>query len=229
MTASVCILLQILAGCGQNSAPRKAAPPPAPTGAAAAPAPVSPIAAVDSSDQPRIVAPKPEDQLTDTLTEKTLPENLFMTINVRDFGTMKLRFYTTDAPKNVTNVANLAIKGFYNGLTFHRLIPGFMIQGGDPKGTGAGDIGYTVPAEIKRKHLKGTVAMARTDNPAKASSGCQFYICFAPAPFLDGNYTVIGELVDGLSVLDRLEKVPTGFMDRPTTTIVMESVTVSTK
>lgn len=170
--------------------------------------------------------------LKDTLTAGNLPENLFINIRVRDFGLLKVKFAVKDAPKNVTNVANLAIKGFYNGLTFHRLIPGFMIQGGDPQGTGMGGPGYTIEAEIKGLHRKGSMAMARTGdevNPQRRSSGSQFYICFAPAPFLDGKYTVIGELVEGTSVLEALEKVPTGEMDRPTKPLVMETVTVTTR
>jgi len=143
---------------------------------------------------------------------------------------MKIQFYTKDAPLNVTNVANLGIKGFYNGLTFHRLIPGFMIQGGDPSGNGTGGPGYTIPAEIKRRHEKGSMAMARTGdqvNPERRSSGSQFYICFKPTPQLDGQYTVIGQLVQGMDVLEKLEKVQTGAMDKPVKPVVMEQVTVS--
>jgi peptidyl-prolyl cis-trans isomerase B (cyclophilin B) len=168
--------------------------------------------------------------LKDTLVATKLPENLYMTIKVKDYGTMKIQFYTKDAPLNVTNVANLGIKGFYNGLIFHRLIPGFMIQGGDPSGNGTGGPGYTVPAEIKRRHEKGSMAMARTGdgvNPERRSSGSQFYICFTPTPQLDGQYTVIGQLKEGMDVLDKLEKVQTGAMDKPVKPVIMEQVTVS--
>jgi len=170
--------------------------------------------------------------LRETLEVTKLPENLYFNIKVKDYGTMKIKFFTKDAPKNVTNVANLGVKGFYNGLTFHRLIPGFMIQGGDPEGTGRGGPGYTVPAEIKLPHQKGSMAMARTGdqvNPERRSSGSQFYICFKPTPQLDGQYTVIGQLVEGEDVLDKLEKVPTGPMDKPTTPVVMEQVWVTEK
>ncbi len=186
----------------------------------------------ESIAQPQVTTTVEEGVLKDTLSVKSLPENLFLVIKVRDYGTMKIKLAVKDAPKNVTNVANLAIKGFYNGLTFHRLIPGFMIQGGDPEGTGMGGPGYTVEAEIKGTHKKGSMAMARTSdevNPQRRSSGSQFYICFAPAPFLDGKYTVIGELVEGMEVLEALEKVPTGERDRPIKPIVMESVTVTTQ
>jgi len=177
-------------------------------------------------------AAEPGGALTDTLTAETLPDNLFMTIKVRDHGTMKIKFHTQDAPKNVTNVANLAIRGFYNGLTFHRIVPKFVVQGGDPKGDGTGGPGYTVEAEIKRRHEKGSLAMARTGdavNPQRRSSGSQFYLCLEPLPQLDGGYTVIGDMVEGLDVLAALGAVKTGAGDKPVEPLVMESVFVTTR
>ena len=162
-----------------------------------------------------------------------LPADLFMSIAVRDYGTIKVKFHTQDAPKNVTNVANLAIKGFYDGLTFHRIIPGFVVQGGDPAGDGTGGPGYDVDAEIKRKHRKGSMAMARTGdqiNPKRRSSGSQFYLCLEALPQLDaGGYTVIGDLVEGMDVLERLGQVRTAPGDRPVEPVVMEKVTVTTR
>ncbi len=152
-------------------------------------------------------APEPPGLLKDTLISTSLPEKLFLTIQVQDFGTIKVEMFTRDAPLNVTNVCNLAIKGFYNGLTFHRIEPGFVVQGGDPRGDGTGGPGYTVPAEIKRKHEKGSMAMARLAdevNPERASSGSQFYFCLQPLPQLDGKYTVIGKIVEGMDVLEKL-------------------------
>ena len=131
----------------------------------------------------------PEGTLKDTLSADRLPENLFFNIAVAEHGTIKIRLHTQDAPQNVTNVANLAITGFYNGLTFHRIVPGFVVQGGDPRGDGTGGPGYTVEAEIKRKHARGSMAMARTGdqvNPERRSSGSQFYLCLEPLPQLDG-------------------------------------------
>ena len=177
-------------------------------------------------------AAEPGGALTDTLTAETLPDSLFMTIKVKDHGTMRIRFHTQDAPKNVTNVANLAIRGFYNGLTFHRIVPKFVVQGGDPKGDGTGGPGYTVEAEIKRRHEKGSLAMARTGdavNPQRRSSGSQFYLCLEPLPQLDGGYTVIGDMVEGLDVLAALGAVKTGAGDKPVTPVVMESVFVTTR
>jgi cyclophilin family peptidyl-prolyl cis-trans isomerase len=109
------------------------------------------------------------------------------------------------APQTVSNFVFLAREGFYDGLTFHRVEPGFVIQGGDPLGTGAGGPGYTVPAEIELKHIKGAIAMARRGdqvNPERASSGSQFYITLDATPFLDGAYTAFGEVVEGMDVVE---------------------------
>ncbi len=229
LTLAVALLL---VGCGTPKPAQPAAQAPAEPPAQTADA-AQPAAQTDTAEG-NVATPPPAEKgmLKDTLDPTKLPENLYFNVKVKDFGTMKVQFYTKDAPKNVANVANLGIKGFYNGLTFHRLIPGFMIQGGDPSGNGTGGPGYTVPAEIKRRHDKGSMAMARTGdqvNPERRSSGSQFYICFKPTPQLDGQYTVIGQLVEGVEVLEKLEKVPTGAMDKPTTPVVMEKVWVTTE
>jgi cyclophilin family peptidyl-prolyl cis-trans isomerase len=229
LTIAVALLV---VGCGAPKSAQPVAKPPTepPTQVADTTQPATPA----ETTAGKTVTPPPAEKgmLKDTLDVTKLPENLYFNIKVKDYGTMKIQFYTKDAPKNVTNVANLGIKGFYNGLTFHRLIPGFMIQGGDPSGNGTGGPGYTVPAEIKKRHEKGSMAMARTGdnvNPEKRSSGSQFYICFKPTPQLDGQYTVIGQLKDGMDVLDKLEKVQTGAMDKPTKPVVMEQVWVTTE
>ena len=170
--------------------------------------------------------------VTEKLTAESLPENLFMKVDVEGFGTILAQFYTQDAPLNVTNVANLAIEGFYDGLTFHRIIEGFVVQGGDPEGTGAGGLGYTVPAEIGRLHEKGCVAMARKSddvNPEKENSSCQFYFCLEALEKLDGGYTVIGKIVEGLDVMEKMGQVETNENDRPTHMVVMDKVEVYTK
>ena len=119
-------------------------------------------------------------------------------------GEIAIEFFPEDAPKTVENFVTLAKKGFYDGVTFHRVIPGFMAQGGDPKGTGAGGPGYTIKAEFnKQKHVRGAVAMARTDDPN--SAGSQFYICFQPQPHLDGQYTVFGKVTSGMEVVDKIK------------------------
>jgi peptidylprolyl isomerase/peptidyl-prolyl cis-trans isomerase B (cyclophilin B) len=120
-------------------------------------------------------------------------------------GEIRIELYPEDAPKTVESFVALSKKGFYDGLTFHRIVPGFVAQGGDPKGDGTGGPGYTLKAEFnKRKHVRGTVAMARSQHPD--SAGSQFYICFAPAPHLDGQYTVFGQVVAGMDVVDRVQK-----------------------
>ena len=124
-------------------------------------------------------------------------------------GTIVLELYPEAAPKTVANFETLVNKGFYNGLTWHRVVPDFVIQGGDPDGTGSGGPGYTVPAEIKEKHLRGSVATARTGddvNPQRASSGSQFYICLEPQPGLDGQYTVFGGVIKGMDGGDKIQK-----------------------
>jgi cyclophilin family peptidyl-prolyl cis-trans isomerase len=118
-------------------------------------------------------------------------------------GVIKFRFFTADAPKTCENFIKLAVSNFYNGLTFHRVEPGFVIQGGDPAGNGTGGPGYNIKAEFnKNPHLDGTVAMARAQDPD--SAGSQFYICLAAVPFLDGKYTVFGQVTEGLDVVHKI-------------------------
>jgi peptidyl-prolyl cis-trans isomerase B (cyclophilin B) len=124
-------------------------------------------------------------------------------------GTIVLELYPEAAPKTVANFETLVNKGFYNNLTWHRVVPDFVIQGGDPDGTGAGGPGYTVPAEIKEKHLRGSLATARQGdevNPKRESSGSQFYICLTPQPSLDGGYTVFGGVIKGMDAVDQIQK-----------------------
>lgn len=125
----------------------------------------------------------------------------FAVIVMEKGGEIRIELYPEDAPKTVESFVALSKKGFYDGLTFHRVVPGFVAQGGDPKGDGTGGPGYMLKAEFnKRKHVRGTVAMARAQQPD--SAGSQFYICFAPAPHLDGQYTVFGQVVSGMEVVD---------------------------
>ena len=118
---------------------------------------------------------------------------------------IRMEFYPADAPKTVENFVTLAKKGFYNNLTFHRVVPDFVAQGGCPKGNGTGGPGYTIPAEFnKQKHVRGTVAMARSQDPN--SAGSQFYICYGATPHLDGNYTVFGKVTSGMEHVDRIKQ-----------------------
>ncbi len=120
-----------------------------------------------------------------------------------DGGDIHIEFFADDAPNTVANFKALAGKSFYDGLTFHRVIPDFMAQGGDPDGRGTGGPGYQVKAEFNaRKHQRGTLAMARSQSPD--SAGSQFYICFGNQPHLDRQYTVFGQVTEGMALVDAL-------------------------
>lgn len=124
-------------------------------------------------------------------------------ITMEKGGEVRIDFYAEDAPKTVENFVTLARKGFYDGLTFHRVQPGVLVHGGDPKGDGSGGPGYTIKAEFnKQKHVRGAVAMARLVNPD--SAGSQFYIMLAGASELDGQYTVFGKVTSGMEVVDKI-------------------------
>lgn len=126
-------------------------------------------------------------------------------ITLENGNQIRLEFYPADAPKTVENFVTLAKKGFYDNLTFHRVVPDFVVQGGCPKGNGTGGPGYTIPAEFNtQKHVRGTVAMARSQHPD--SAGSQFYICYGPTPHLDGNYTVFGKVTSGMEHVDRIKQ-----------------------
>ena len=125
-------------------------------------------------------------------------------ITMENGGVIELEFFPEAAPKHVENFITLSEKGFYNGLNFHRVEPGFVVQGGDPAGNGSGGPGYTIKAEFNDKpHLRGTLAMARSSDPD--SAGSQFYICLADAHFLDHNYTVFGRVTKGMNVVDKIK------------------------
>jgi peptidylprolyl isomerase/peptidyl-prolyl cis-trans isomerase B (cyclophilin B) len=132
-------------------------------------------------------------------------------------GEIQIELVPEDAPKTVESFVTLSKKGFYNGLTFHRVVKGFVVQGGDPKGDGTGGPGYNLKAEFnERKHVRGTVAMARSASPD--SAGSQFYICFAPAPHLDRQYTIFGQVVKGMEVVDKIavgDKMKTVRIEEP--------------
>ena len=119
---------------------------------------------------------------------------------------MKLEMFPKEAPGTVANFRKLAEEGFYNGLTFHRVIPGFMIQGGCPQGTGTGGPGYTIPCEVEQnphRHLRGSLSMAHR---GRNTGGSQFFICHAAQPHLDGQHTVFGQVTEGLDVVDRIKQ-----------------------
>lgn len=141
------------------------------------------------------------------------------------YGNMTLQFFPDVAPGHVKNFIELAKSGFYDKTTFHRVIPGFMIQGGDPNGNGTGGPGYTIKAEFNKKpHKRGIVSMARTNDPDGA--GSQFFICFEMDPrqqaALDGKYTVFAEVISGMEVADKIAKLPRNAMDKPNERVEMK-------
>jgi len=147
-----------------------------------------------------------------------------------------LGLHDESAPYTVENFKTLVRKKFYNGLRFHRIFPNSFVQTGDPSSrrgqtekTGTGGPGYTLPAEIKLKHNKGAVAMARLPdkiNPAKNSNGSQFYVCLTPLPKLDGQYTVFAQVLEGLDVLEAISNEPTNSDDFPLPKIVIKSIVI---
>jgi cyclophilin family peptidyl-prolyl cis-trans isomerase len=216
---------------------------------------LSAVISVDAQTQQTTISAAPADKATTAAAGDKIVEI------TTDMGTMKVKLYN-ETPLHRDNFVKLASEGFYNGLLFHRVISGFMIQGGDPNSKtaapdamlGSGDVGYKVPAEIKDNlyHKKGTLCAARDNNPEKASSGCQFYIVqgkpmtaaeldqyearigykFTPqqrkdyttiggTPFLDRNYTVFGEVIEGMDVIDKIAAVKTKPGDRPEADVKM--------
>ena len=144
---------------------------------------------------------------------------------------IRLELYPETAPITVENFLDLVKKGFYNGLTFHRIISGFMIQGGDPDGNGMGGPGYSIKGQFKSngvdnpiKHEKGDISMARSMDPN--SAGSQFFIMHEAAPHLDGQYAAFGKVIEGLDVVDEIASVETGFQDAPVEKVIMEKVEV---
>ena len=160
--------------------------------------------------------------------------NPIVTIEMEDGGVIKAELYPEIAPNTVANFVNLVESGFYDGLIFHRVIPGFMIQGGDPQGTGMGGPGYTIKGEFARngfrqnnlRHTRGVLSMARSMMPN--SAGSQFFIMHANAPHLDGDYAGFGKVIEGMDVVDRIAQTPTGFQDRPVQEQKIKSAKVDT-
>ena len=162
-----------------------------------------------------------------------MKNNPVVTIEMENGGVMKVELYPETAPNTVANFISLVEKGFYNGTIFHRVIPGFMIQGGDPEGTGMGGPGYRIKGEFTAnrfqndlKHTKGVISMARSGHPD--SAGSQFFIMVDDAPHLDGQYASFGKVIEGIEVADQIGSVATNYSDRPLEEQRMRSVTVET-
>ena len=157
--------------------------------------------------------------------------NPIVNIKIKDMGDIKAELYPEVAPITVENFVKLAGSGFYNGLTFHRIIPGFMIQGGDPEGTGMGGPGYSIKGEFAANgvpnsliHTRGVLSMARSMMPD--SAGSQFFIMHEDAPHLDGQYAAFGKVIEGIDVVDKVAAVKTDYNDRPLEPVVIEIMSV---
>ena len=160
-------------------------------------------------------------------------KNPLVTFTMEDGSVMKAELYPDIAPQSVYNFISLISKGFYNGLTFHRVIPGFMIQGGNPDGNGTGGPGYSIKGEFASngfandlRHTEGVLSMARSMFPD--SAGSQFFLMHGTSPHLDGDYAAFGKVIEGLDIVDKIAQTPTDFRDKPLTPQVMKTVTVET-
>ncbi|MBQ3235605.1 MAG: peptidylprolyl isomerase [Clostridia bacterium] len=160
-------------------------------------------------------------------------KNPIVTINLNDGGVIKAELYPEIAPNTVNNFISLISKGYYNGICFHRVIPGFMIQGGCPNGTGTGGPGYSIKGEFTAngfkndlKHVRGVLSMARTMAPN--SAGSQFFIMHEDSPHLDGQYASFGKVIEGIENVDKIAETATDWHDRPYEDQIMKEVTVET-
>ncbi len=160
-------------------------------------------------------------------------KNPIVTIEIAGGGSVKAELYPDIAPNTVNNFISLIKKGYYDGLTFHRIISGFMIQGGCPDGTGMGGPGYSIKGEFalngvenNLKHTEGVLSMARSQMPD--SAGSQFFIMHKTSPHLDGAYAAFGKVIEGMDVVNRIAETATDYSDRPLEDQVMQSVTVDT-
>ena len=152
-------------------------------------------------------------------------------LDIKGYGVIKVELYKEVAPITVDNFVNLVNKGFYNGLTFHRVIKGFMIQGGDPLGNGTGGPGHTIKGEFKANgvdnpisHVRGVISMARSND--YNSAGSQFFIMHKDGTYLDGNYAAFGKVIEGIEVVDAIAKVRTTPSDRPYDPVIINKITI---
>lgn len=180
-------------------------------------------------------AEKPDNQ-TQTDVTKTNPQdnqNPIVTIAMEDGNTVRIELFPTVAPNTVRNFISLVNKGFYNGVVFHRVIPGFMVQGGDPQGTGQGGPGYSIKGEFNSNgfnnsllHDRGVLSMARTSEPD--SAGSQFFIMVAKAPSLDNKYASFGKVIEGMNEVDKIVNSKRNSKDKPFEDQKIKTVTVET-
>lgn len=194
-------------------------------------------ACANTAEAPAVTAAPSEAEASSAPTDEApasqgdTPDVVKATIDMGEYGVMELELYPNIAPQSVYNFCSLARQGFYNGLIFHRVIDGFMIQGGDPTGTGMSGPGYAIKGEFAQNgvenplsHERGVVSMARSALPD--SAGSQFFIVHQDSQFLDGQYAAFGKVISGLDALDRIARIKTGADDRPYKDVVIQSVTI---
>ena len=188
------------------------------------------VSKADKAAEALLAAQQKNETKEETNVDKTHP---IATITMKDGGVIELELYPETAPESVKNFISLANSGFYDGLIFHRVISGFMIQGGDPDGRGTGGPGYSIKGEfaingVKNdiSHVRGVLSMARAQ--PYDSAGSQFFICHADSTFLDGQYAAFGRVTSGMDVVDRIAATTTDSKDKPYKDQIMETVRVET-
>lgn len=222
LIAALCIVLAVFAACGKKAGNNENE--------------TSPAGAVDNGEETASGDAQNNDaQAADTVDNGG--KNPVATIEMENGGVIKVELYYDVAPNTVKNFISLANSGFYDGTIFHRVIPDFMIQGGDPSGNGTGGPGYTIPGEFsangfdnKLSHTRGVISMGRRGNQVAGfdTAGCQFFICVADCDWLDGQYASFGKVLEGMDVADAIVSVDRDQYDKPLEDQVMKSVTVET-
>lgn len=222
LIAALCLALTVLAACGKNAGTKENE--------------TQPAGAVDNGDAADASGSADRQNKDDEQTGSG-GSNPVATIEMENGGVIKVELYPDVAPNTVKNFISLANSGFYDGTIFHRVIPGFMIQGGDPSGNGTGGPGYTIPGEFtangfdnELSHTRGVISMGRRGNQVAGfdTAGCQFFICVADCDWLDGQYASFGKVLEGMDVADAIVSVDRDGSDKPYTDQVMKSVTVET-
>jgi peptidyl-prolyl cis-trans isomerase B (cyclophilin B) len=215
ITLVICVML-LIAGCSLNSNPAPSAT-------------VSPVPEATAAPAPGEASPAP-----DSSAVPELPETVKAVIEVENYGTIELELYPKKAPQSVCNFVYLARQGFYDGLTFHRIMKGFMIQGGDPAGDGTGGPGYFIKGEFALNgfdnpisHVRGVISCARRGDPYYDTAGSQFFIVHEDSPFLDGSYAAFGKVTSGMEAVDAIANVEVAEDGQtPLEKVVIKSVTI---
>ncbi len=222
LIAALCLALAVFAACGKKVGTTENE--------------TQPAGAVDNGDAAD-ASGSADGQNKDTEQTGSGGSNPVATIEMENGGVIKVELYPDVAPNTVKNFISLANSGFYDGTIFHRVIPGFMIQGGDPSGNGTGGPGYTIPGEFtangfdnELSHTRGVISMGRKGNQVAGfdTAGCQFFICVADCDWLDGQYASFGKVLEGMDVADAVVSAERDGNDKPLTDQVMKSVTVET-